>query len=287
MRPTASGVVDEIIARCLVEPTFLDALHSDAEGALDGYALNAQERRSFQELDTGRLRQFAGFVGKIQHNFLWESFPATLKVLRHLGIELEVFAQYRPFQLSPESRNAVQIQKIRNFLAFLDRYLTEHAQYAPLHAVMRHERAIWALRQTDSVEVPVHIAQSASINGMPWAKMSQLVPRINGKIRIEEFQYDPIALTANVLNGIIGRWPRRRSTLLAYWADSPTGQLRTFAIDGVSALLHARIDGFRCIGSIVAAVRRQTSKSLPPQEFRPFFEGAASAGLISFAEKET
>ena len=147
MSATAPGVVEAIVARCLVEPAFLEAVRADAAGALAAYALDDVDRAAFRSADLGRLRQFSGFIGKVQHNFLWESFPATRRLLRRHGIELEVFARYRGLQLAPQARAATQDEKIRRFLSFLEDDLAGSGRYPALHMVMRHERALWEIRQ--------------------------------------------------------------------------------------------------------------------------------------------
>ena len=287
MTATAPGVVEAIVARCLVEPAFLEAVRADSAAALAAYALADADRAAFQTADLGRLRHFSGFIGKVQHNFLWESFPATRRLLRRHGIELEVFARYRGLQLAPESRSAGQNEKIRRFLSFLEDYLAGSGRYPSLQAVMRHERAIWEIRQ--AAAAPSSRAeglQTESLARLPWREFSRLVPCVDGVLRIETFDCDPVALTDRVLADAPPRRLRRRARLLVYWTDRSAAQLRTLTVETLPALLLSQVNGRRPVGSIVASIRRHSLAAAPPSAFRPFFEDAVGEGLISLAAKD-
>ena len=287
MSATAPGVVEAIVARCLVEPAFLDAVRADPAGALAAYDLGDADRAAFQVADFGRLRQFSGFIGKVQHNFLWESFPATRRLLRRHGMELEVFARYRGFQLAPETRSAGQNEKIRRFLSFLENHLADSGRYPSLRAVLRHERAIWEIRQAVTAPAPRRAGLGlAALASLPWREFSRLIPGVNGALRIEAFDCDPVALTARVLEDCPEHRLRRRPRLLVYWADRSSDRLRTLTVEKLAALLLSQVDGHRRAGSIVAAIRRQGLAEVPPSAFRPFFEDAARDGLISLAAKD-
>lgn len=291
MSATAPGVVEAIVARCLVEPAFLESVRADSAGALAAYALDDADRAAFRTADLGRLRQFSGFIGKVQHNFLWEAFPATRRLLRRHGIELEVFARYRGQQLAPQARAGAQDEKIRRFLSFLADYLAGSGRYPALHMVVRHERALWEIRQ--AALAPAARRQGPGAKGLPpktlarlpWREFSRLVPAVNGALRIEAFDGDPVALTAAALEDAPPRRQRRRPRLLAYWADRSAARLRTLAVETLPALMLSQVDGRRAVGAIVAATRRQSLAGAPPSAFRPFFEDAAREGLIALAAK--
>jgi hypothetical protein len=286
MTAAASGVVEEIVARCLVEPAFLDAVRADPAGALAAYDLADSDRAAFQAADFGRLRQFSGFIGKVQHNFLWESFPATRRLLRRHGIELEVFARYRGLQLEPETRAAGQDEKIRRFLSFLEDYLDGSGRYPALQTVMRHERAVWEIRRAASPPAArCKGLRTKALARLPWREFARLVPGVNGVLRIETFNCDPVALTARVLEDRPSRL-RRRPRLMVYWLDRSTARLRTLAVETLPALLLSQVDGRRPIGAIVSVIRRRSLAEAPSSAFRPFFEDAARDGLISLVAKD-
>ncbi len=290
MSATAPGVVEAIVARCLVEPAFLEAVRADAAGALAAYALDDVDRAAFRSADLGRLRQFSGFIGKVQHNFLWESFPATRRLLRRHGIELEVFARYRGLQLAPQARAATQDEKIRRFLSFLEDDLAGSGRYRALHMVMRHERALWEIRQAALASRRqgrgAKGLRTKALARLPWREFSRLVPGVDGALRIEAFDGDPVALTAAALADAPPRALGRRKRLLVYWADRSAARLRTLAVETLPALMLTQVDGRRPVGAIVAAVRRQSLAEAPPSAFRPFFEDAAREGLIVLAAKD-
>ena len=287
MNPASSGAIEEIVARCLVDPAFLDSVRADPDSALAAYPLDAQARAAFRTADLARLRQFSGFIGKIQHNFLWDSFPATRQLLRRHGIEHEVFAHYRRLQLAPGSRAAALPEKVRLFLSFLEGYLVEGGRHPSLQAVMRHERAVWEVRQAAATRPQARASvREVSFAGLPWRRFARLVPVINGPLRIEAFDRDPVALTARVLEGRAETRARRGARLLVYWADPATQQLRTLAVESLPALMLSLVDGARSVGAVVAATRRRTLADAPPSAFRPFFEDSARTGLLCLMAKE-
>src|SRR5207253_2578068 len=124
----------------------------------------------FERTDFQRIRQFSGFIGKIQHNFLWDFFPATRRLLTHYNIELDVFAEYRSVQLSPELRSQKQSEKIRRFLAYLSDYLVKYPSYRVLASVIRYEQAIWELRQQTDSKVSPPARTADDLAALPWPR---------------------------------------------------------------------------------------------------------------------
>src|SRR6266849_7534536 len=134
---TSHVSAEEILARCLTEPMFLDSLIADRDAALKVYSLDAETRAEFDRTDFRQIRQFSGFIGKVQHNYLWDFFPATRRLLRHYKLETNVFAEYRPIQLSPEVRSLDRREKTARFFVYLFDFITKHPEYPGLATVAR------------------------------------------------------------------------------------------------------------------------------------------------------
>jgi hypothetical protein len=143
---TSALLVQEILARCLTEPPFLDRLIADQESALVEYSLDSKTLAAFAGVDLGRLRRFSGFIGKVQHNYLWDHFPATRLLLQRYHVEIEAFAEYRAIQLSPQLRAERPSEKIRRFATYLSSYARRCPNFAGLSTVIGFERACWELR---------------------------------------------------------------------------------------------------------------------------------------------
>src|SRR5947199_10036579 len=109
------GPIEEIIARCLLDPSFLASLHQNPAETLESYGLEESVRQQIESADFDKIQRFSGFISKIQHNHLWESFPTTRQLLRFYELELEIFTAYRPYQLSAEVSMGSREQRTRSF----------------------------------------------------------------------------------------------------------------------------------------------------------------------------
>ena len=285
MNETSDGVIHEILARCLVEPAFLERLQADPDVALADYPLGIRSRCEFKNTDLSRIQRFSGFIGKVQHNYLWDSFPATLLLLRHYGIELEVFAKYRTIQLSPEMRNRNQFEKIRRFLAFLDQFLVDHMQYPGLNCVLIQERARWEVLQAVDKVKAIEGLSPETLRTLEWARFLRLRPVLNGPLRIDAFDCDPSDLTASVVNGSFTGHCGGESRFFASWVDPRKRLLHTLQIDNLSALVLSCIDGTKRLSAVIASARQRGLTAAMPRTFRAFFESAASADLIQLLER--
>lgn len=286
MREPRVGAVEEILARCLTEPVFLQSLIENREAALRGYRLDPRTREEIEHTDFQRLRQFSGFIGKVQHNFLWDFFPATRRLLRHYNIELEVFTGYRPTQLTGDPRNRRQADKIRRFLAYLADYAAAHPQYAALASVARYEQIAWELGERAGSQAVVAGIALRDAAGLPWARFLRLVPTLSGPLHIEAFDCDPSRVAASVIGGTFSPPHASATRLFAFLLDANAKTLRTFEIERLPALLLAAIDGKRRIASIIRTARRRALSAVPPRAFRALFEEAAEAGFIKFVERD-
>jgi hypothetical protein len=280
--------IEAVLARCLVEPAFLEAMRDDSAAALNPYGLDPEAEASIRTSDFGRIRRFSGFIGKVQHNHLWDSFPATRSLLCFYGIELDVFADYRSVQLSPEVRTADRDGRTRCFLEFLENHPAAR-EYAGIAEVLRHERALWEVRMACSA---VTRQDSSSLRGedissLGWREFLRLVPRPPGPVRIASFAFDPALLAAQVCAGEFrGSPPAAGARVLAYIGERHTAQLRVLEIDALTALVLSKLDGRRRVRAVIAAVRHAGVANAPPLAFRDFFESAAASGLIQLCRQE-
>jgi hypothetical protein len=275
--------VEEILARCLTDPSFLTLLSTDRDAALRDYPLDARTRADFDHIDVRRLRRFSGFIGKVQHNYLWEVFPATRRLLKQSGREIDVFADYRAVQLSPSLRTESQSAKIRSFAAYLSNYAVQNPGCAGLATAIRYEHICWELHQSVAVYRSRPSLSAADIATSPWPEFLRLVPAAKGPLRIESFDCDPSRLVSRVLEGTFTGASVGKPDVFVLRLDPDSLLLQTVAIDELTALLLSCIDDKRSVRAVIAAARRRALATTPPQAFRAFFEDAQAADVIELS----
>jgi len=273
---------ESMLARLLVEPTFLEACIADPVAATRQYQMDPGLSRAFRSVDFARIRKFSGFIGKIQHNFLWDNFPASRQLLAHHGKELQVFADYRVTQLSTHIKSASRQQKIESFVAFLKRKVPE-LRIAGLDETLRHEHTMWSLLDASRSQVPCadHV-RNDSISSMAWNRMQRLVPQVNGLLRVLWFRCDPKALVAEIESGVFRRHLIEDEHVLAYWLDSMHRQVRILAIDPLTGLFLTKINGVRSLRSIISAIRHGSLSEVKPVAFREIIETIQQNQVIRF-----
>jgi len=260
--------MEALIARCLTDPCFLESAIEDP--ATVSSHLNETLRAAAMQMDFQKLWRFSGFIGKVQHNYLWEHFPMTRKLLWKLSIEHDVFGKYRKVQLSPSHGMLDRPSKVRCFAEFLDGY-TAGAKDLPLRSVFLHERIVWELRTAGDGPVS-QAGESETIR--TYAEFARRVPAIASNVRVASFVYDPLRAAPNM---------RRKRTTLAYAKDGD-GKVRVLIPDALSAVVLSAVDGGLSVRSLVARIRGTGFREIPPSAFRSFFEQAAGAGLIQWKE---
>jgi hypothetical protein len=274
----SNSVIQSILARCIVDPPFLDRLVVAPLEALHGYDLDHKTRAQFAELDVHRLRGFAGLVTRVQNNGLWQDFSATRSLLVHHGLDLEVFAAYCPQHQHTRSEGKLgRDEQTRRFLAFLHDWIAPR-EIPCLADVLAHETFVWDVRRSFAGAPP----SSPHATGLPAARLADLVPAVQGVLRVRAFLHDPAAIVRALEAGTYT--PERlshRLRWLAYWGDAATGTLRVLELDMPIAHLLEDIDGRRNLRTLARRASRRAALALAPAHFRPFLANAVSTGLLS------
>ena len=286
----SSPVIMSILARCLLDPAFLARFDKDPMGAADEYSLDEQTRSELIELKIDRLRNFGGFITKVQHHYLWKSFPKTLSLLTHYGIELKVFAAYRSIvQQSRDSYRVTQDEKIERFLNFLEGFLEskDGAQYVGVREVLIHEKVRWEIELMSfegKPSRPQHLVSDLST--LTSRQFDRLVPSVRGMLRIYEFNYNPLEIISSLSDGEFKPdqiTPYQR--VFAYWIDSATNELRVLELEPVTSVLLSQVDGHRSIRAIIRRVASKFAGGIKLSQLRPFFRDASDAGLLNFSNE--
>ncbi len=211
----ASGQIqsmETLIARCLTDPAFLESVVQRPELVLSktGEAIRVSALR----LDFRKIQQFSGFISKIQHNYLWEHFPVTRRLLWKSGLEHEVFAAYRAIQLSeplPGGDRSARILRVCDFL----KAFAKTSALDLLLCVLTHERCLWELRSYKGNLEQQQKPSSLEIEG--WKSFERRIPLLCPHVRFSTFDCDPLEALELASSGEL-RIPaiRRKQIALLY-----------------------------------------------------------------------
>jgi hypothetical protein len=274
----ATAAVESVLARCLLDADFLGAVSSDPAAALAGYDLDERTRGDLEALDFSKVRKFAGFITKVQHNYLWDPMPFTRALLKHHGVEIELFAAYHARHLELREEGASRPAKISSFLEFAQAFVTER-DYPGLREILLHERIRWELESLP----PTGTVPDARVDPGPLGK---LVPHARGRVRVARFELSPLAIEQQLASGRFE--PSELSAGkrdLAYWSDPGSEQLRILEIDELTAALVSEVDGKRSVRAVVARVAGRAADDETAERVRPVFEGLADAGLLALVAR--
>ena len=276
--------VESLIARCLMQPGHLQLLL-------------ASSSPPFERSELERLRLFGGLITKVQHNDLWDDFPATRQLLARAGIELAFFAEYRLRRLAPGGPKPSRESKYRRFGAFLEDYLREKpcSETAGLKEVFRHEWNVWqvsgracsAMETGDGAGTAGTPIPTDDLLSLSWTEVRRMIPRFNGCFLVARFSVDPVRVIATLdrRRAKLPRVPRTRPVTLGYWNDG-RGDCRVLLLASNEAAVLSHIDGKRTVGTVVFRARRGGLRFSAPREFKDFFSEGAASGLVTLCDRK-
>jgi hypothetical protein len=269
--------VEALVARCLLDPEFLRDAAVDGGAALTDRNLPPELLHDLAQLDLERVRQFAGFITKVQNNHLWKPFPFTRALMKYYGIEIETFAEFRGEHLALRATGASRDARIAAFADFLDERLGTRGGLPGLRDILRHERI--GLELTTAA-APADSRFAREHNGP--AGYAALVPAIRGVLRVATFTCNPIEIAATISRGEPGAVELEAGPVcLAYVGGPEAQQLRVLEIDELTAALLVRVDGRCSVGAIATSVAGETQSAQLVARVRPIFDAAQDAGIIA------
>lgn len=173
--------------------------------------------------------KFSAFICKVKHNFLWESFPLTFKLIHDLKLDIEIFINFLPdYQKSRKEKGLDTPAKTRLFLDFLISYLEIKKQkpFRILYTALQYEMAMRELNDFKDVALPSQRRRRPVSD--------QTCIRINGKIFIAYLYAE---------TGDIERWRNAPETIqtartlsrVMYWRASPGAAIRILKLNKESA----------------------------------------------------
>jgi hypothetical protein len=172
------------------------------------------------------LQYFSGFIAKVQHNFLWNDFMLTRKMLMKQEMEIEIFTAYLAQHQQNKLNRLPELTKINLFVAFLKDYLQQRNQrrHRIVYNILLHEEAMFALKQHSDADSALQVAD------LPVRKMAaNRRPVVCGAIRQVMMCVPPQNL---------GDWFKKNTDKLlhtrrrsyCYWYDPHTQNYRMLEI---------------------------------------------------------
>jgi hypothetical protein len=272
--------LNTIVARCIVDAMFAAALFENDASALTVYQLNDKERSELTPALIQKIRSFAGFICKVQHNDLWDSFPFTRALLRLYRLEHEVFGEYAAYRQAmgapPKSRAARRLA----FIDFLISQLGEGrtAAYPGVIDAALHERILEEFRAA------VHDnATALARTRVHDGDLCERVPQIRGLVRIGYFSTDPVAVTEALK---LGRFDvdavRYCNGWRCYWLEPDHREVRLVDVDPGVAMLLAMVDGRLTTDEVVAQASRALEITGTLAEWLAAVKRLVNIGMLTF-----
>jgi hypothetical protein len=282
--PVQNSTTYSIVARCLLEPEFLDHVSRDPLHALGEYQLAAGLREEFLALDTAKVRSFAGFITKVRHNFLWESFRYSRSLLQFYKNEIEIFTAYVPLYQRLTDSPATRNEKIARFAEFLLEYLDSEAQTTcpGLRETVEHERLLWEIKTAlASYPEPSETGLTHDCIVSPSDPIGKVIPFVRGLLRVASFRHDPFEIISLLARGeFAGDRLTQRGRLLTYWGDTSAQELRVLELDQLSVAFLLQVDGKRTIQTIIRRIRAGSPFHIKMSQARSFFMTAFERRLL-------
>lgn len=276
--------IHALIARCLTEPSFLQsaldvALGQETGGdGLDGCVRSeAVEAAALVGLcDLKRVSLFRGFITKIKHNSLRIVLPVTLRVLAHIGKEIDFFWYYSPAYIAARAQGPLPVDKQ---LALVATHLKTFMENFPTSI---------RIMVIDSLSHEVLLRDLGQTPSQPFEGNSVAI-RWRGRFEIRRYSTDVLATVEAFQAGDVPYFsPGKlaREYIIAYWRPYHKGHVSFFEIDEATALLFGFVDGRRTIEDIASSLQSCGLNLIRSVELREFFADASRRGFVNIGDCE-
>jgi hypothetical protein len=266
--------VTAILAAYLVDPGFTTAFDASPRNAVLSLGGSDDLAREISAIDLERLQAFRGLITKVQHNFLWSTFPLTLRHLRHHRLDQPLFTALATTHLGLRQQGVRDVAaRVSVFVDFADGFLRRTRTRGALECslLLAHEDC---LRQ---VNEPYEYSATGDVV-RPHRLTPRSIPVLLGRLSVRTFPASPLPLADAVSWGKRTPPVRHKKTDIAYWNAINGEGARAFAVTDLTPRLLTAVDGQRSVGQIVRHVTRLRAAG----PFLPAFVKAAQLGLITF-----
>ncbi len=147
--------IQSVLALAITNIEYLNLLEANKD---ETKLMHSASSKAKAPNDLNAIRKFSAFISKVKHNFLWNDFPITYKLMHIYALEIEIFADYLPlYHQSKEKPLLDTLSKVNHFIQFLTPYLQKKKgkKYAVLFYALIHEDAIRQLKQAVNIILPI------------------------------------------------------------------------------------------------------------------------------------
>jgi hypothetical protein len=280
----SSVKVESILARCMLDPEFLDLLERDPQSALIDYALDPLVLSEFSRLDWKRVRGFSGMAAKVQNNGLWQHFFYSRTLLAYFKLDHALFIAYNSQHLENRRKTLSRDEQAACFLKFLKKHIDSLSDsYPGLCAIVQHEQWAWEIAKT----MLGHDGPNSNLSTFKVRptdrELLNSAMAINGVIRVGEFMHDPLDVMAMLERGQFdckalaeGRMWR------CYWGRPASRELHILESDAHSARFLEALDGRRSTKDIL-----RSTEYLDWVQAKSFLRKALKIGLVVVISQAT
>ena len=225
-------------------------------------------------LDRERLLLFGGFVSKVQHNYLWDQIPETLRLLQASQLELPFFAQFRAELLGDSQPTSSRAQRSLLALSSLRKFLGSNSRlpHLPILSVLEHEILI------DTVQVSA--LQSDAVRRVQTQQVSiyrgDAIPAMAPDSHLCCLAYEPESVIDALHDG---KRARRKKTYRCYQPDAAdTPQVSIVELSKVTFAILQSIAGSEPMSAVVEKWALELEVSA--QMLEVFFVDAFDRGTL-------
>jgi hypothetical protein len=267
---TAGAILHRVLARCLIDPVFLQRVEDHGPGAFTDYDLDEAAAKEFQAI-APQIAKYAGLVATVQNNGLWQYIPATRLLLKRYGLDLKAFVAFRAqHQANRAQRGLDRNTLTASFFSFFERLLSEDADFnnTLLVDVFFHERTMWEMER----------AAQPQERKEPGGSIDANYPAINGSLRLMHYHVNPI----QAVQRIVGNEPdvgSPEAAAIGYWRNPSDRTLKVMTLTPAAADLLSRADGTNSYSALVesALAERDAERA----EIIAFLDHCIAFGLLS------
>lgn len=268
---SADGVdrVHGLVARCLSEPTFLDAARANPPPPVGSDA--ARARATLGAATLARLALFRGHITRVQNNALRRHIPHTLRLMERLGLDLPFFSAISAEWVQARREGAFNLERHLDFFASaLRSFVAGASGGGALLDCLEHERLLGAA---------------------PWPGPAPGAGvRFRGQVQVRRYSSDPLEwcgaadwqTAALPPLAASGPGPGPTETLLAYHRleHGSEGATAVFVVDLETALLLTAVDGRRTLAALVEHVTARAGGAFDQARAVEAYRQLAREGLI-------
>jgi hypothetical protein len=233
-------------------------------------------------IDLSALSKFTGFTTKVRHNGVRNLLPMSFRMMGVAGLEIDLFAAYASFCAARGyAYTGTTGERSRELVAFIERWLDfSRKDHVLLWDVIRHERALAVLAEPAApAEPPAQADPAPDAPSSPPRVRGASVPRVCGRLVLEELQSDPRALV-QALSQKSPAWddvaPATR--YYGYWRPERSSEGRIAELDAFGYYALSNVDGVRS----AAELSRLLGAGAPTPNFLRSLTRLADEGLIRF-----